>query len=265
MTRTTRPGPRQGLAITAALLTALAIPAAAQRGPMPAPINLPADVLNLACGAKVAYELPDRSLRITGGQDSFARRTWAPGDLLTINAGTDNGIEVGQQYYVRRVQVENNSRITRATPGSIRTAGWIRVYAVEKEMSLATVLHACDSIEVNDYLEPFALPTVATASAQILKAERDNYARIMFGVDLRRTFGKGDVFTIDRGIDHDIKPGDRFAVYRDKRVDQNFLYHLGEAFAIEVGPETAVLQVLVARDAFISGDYVAARKLPPTQ
>jgi hypothetical protein len=247
-------------AVTAALLTALTIPAAAQRGPMPTKTNVPSDILHVACGAKVAYELPDRSLRVTGGQESFARRTWSPGDLITINAGTDNGIEVGQQYYVRRIQVENNSQVTRETPGSIRTAGWIKVYAVEKEMSLATIVHACDTIEVNDYLEPFELPTIPTPSTDHFKPQRDNYARIMFGTDLRRTFGKGDLFIVDRGSDHGYAPGDRFAVYRDKNAPQNFLYHLGEAVAISVTPETATLQVTVSRDAFISGDYVAVRK-----
>lgn len=251
-------------AVTAALLTALSIPAAAQRGPAPTTTNLPSDILYVACGAKIAYELPDRSLRVTGGQESFARRTWSPGDLITINGGTDNGIEVGQEYFVRRIQVENNSKVTRETPGSVRTAGWVRVYAVDKEMSLATITHACDSIEVNDYLEPFVLPTIPAAATERLKAERDNYARIMFGTDLRRTFGKGDLFIIDRGSDHGLEPGDRFAVYRDKNVEQNFLYHLGEAVAIEVSAETATLRVTVSRDAFISGDYVAARKLPPT-
>jgi hypothetical protein len=251
-------------AVAAALLTALSMPAAAQRGPAPTKTNLPGDILHVACGAKVAYELPDRSLRVTGGQESFARRTWSPGDLITINGGSENGIEVGQEYFVRRIQVENNSKVTRETPGSVRTAGWIKVYAVEKQMALATITHACDSIEVNDYLEPFVLPTIPAAATERLKPERDNYARIMFGTDQRRAFGKGDLFIIDRGSDHGIKPGERFAVYRDKNVDQNFLYHLGEAVAIEVSAETATLQVTLSRDAFMSGDYVAARKVPPT-
>jgi hypothetical protein len=255
----------RGLAATAALLTALTLPAAAQRGPAPSKTNLPSDVLSVACAPGVTFELPDRSLRITGGQDATRRGVWGPGDLITINAGTDNGIEVGQQYYVRRVQVENNQQVSRITPASIATAGWIKVWATEKEMSLATVVHACDTMEVNDYLEPFVLPTLTPPAAQILKPERDNYARIMFGTDLRRSFGKGDYFIIDRGSDHGLVPGDRFVVYRDKRQVENFLYSLGDAVAIEVKPESSTLQVIVSRDAFMEGDYVAVRRLPPTQ
>jgi hypothetical protein len=259
------PEPGRALAATAALLTALTIPAAAQRGPAPAKTNLPADVLSMACAPRIAFELPDRSLRVTGGQDATPRRAWGPGDLITINAGSDNGIEVGQQYYVRRVQAENNQAVTRATPASVATTGWIKVYAIEKDMSLATIVHACDTMEVNDYLEPFVMPTVTTPVAEILKPERDNYARIMFGTDLRRSFGKGDYFIIDRGSDHGLVRGDRFVVYRDKRLHENFLYSLGDAVAVEVNAETATLQVTVSRDAFMEGDYVAVRRLPQTK
>ena len=40
-------------------------------------------------------------------------------------------------------------------PAIIRTAGWIRIYAVDPTMSLATISHACDTIDIDDYLEPF--------------------------------------------------------------------------------------------------------------
>lgn len=264
MTWNAWPQGRRGLAATAALLTALTAPAAAQRGPAPTKTNLPADVLSVACAPRVAFELPDRSLRISGGQDATPRYSWGPGDLITMNAGSDHGIEVGQQYYVRRIQVENAQKVTRMTPASVATVGWIKVWAIEKEMSLATVVHACDSMEVGDYLEPFVMPTVTKPTAEILKPERDNYARIMFGTDLRRSFGKGDYFIIDRGTNYGLQAGDRFVVYRDKRLYENFLYSLGDAVAIEVKEETATLQVTVSRDAFMEGDYVAVRRLPPT-
>jgi hypothetical protein len=256
----TRTGRRA--AATAVLLTAFLTPATAQRGPAPRPTGLTEEVLELACAPKVTFEVPDQSLRITGGQDAFHRRVWGPGDLLTINGGTDHGIEVGQEYYVRRLQTEANQRPSRETPGSIRTAGWIRVYAVDKEMSLAIVRHACDSIDVGDYLEPFAAPAVPKISADRSKPQRENYGRIMMGQDFRRSFGKGDYFVVNRGSDHGVAPGDRFVIYRDRLVADNFLFDLGEAVAVAVQAETATLQATVTRDAFTAGDYVAIRKAP---
>jgi hypothetical protein len=232
----------------------------AQHGPAPQPTRLPSEVLTLACAPTLVYEAPATPLRITGGQDSFVRRIFQPGDLITINAGTDNGIEVGQEFFVRRVQVEANRAVSREAPGVVRTAGWIRVYAVDDQMSLATISHACDTIEQGDYLEPLALPVVPTASPNRAKAERGNYGHILTGADRRKSFGKGDFMIVDRGSDHGVTPGTQFVIYRDKLQADNFLYELGEAVAMEVRPDTSTLRVTVSRDAFTAGDYVAIRR-----
>src|SRR6185436_7426933 len=118
--------------------------------------------------------------------------------------------------------------------GMIRTAGWLRVYAVDATMSLATIEHACDAIEVGDYLEPFVLPQVPSVSDDKPRAERDNYAHVMAGVDRRRSFGKGDFFTIDRGSSQGVSAGAQFVVYRDNGTAQSFMFELGEAVAVDV-------------------------------
>jgi hypothetical protein len=235
------------------------VPLSGQRGPAPAPTDLPADVLALACAPTLAFEPPTAPLRVTGGQDSFVRRSFHPGDLLTINAGTQQGVEVGDEYYVRRTQVRGNERVSRRAPATIRTTGWIRVYAVDELMSLATITHACDSIEIDDFLEPFAVPVVPEPGPRP-KAERDNYGRVIIGSDRRVSFGRGDFMIVDRGTNHGVTPGMQFVVYRDKRQPENFLYELGEAIAVDVKAETSTVWVTLSRDAFSVGDYVAMRR-----
>jgi len=160
-------------AFCVAALLAAAVPLSAQRGPAASMSNVPPEILALACAPAITYDTPPMPLHLTGGQDAFVRRNYAPGDLVTINAGTQNGITVGQEFFIRRVQTDRSS-VSRATPGMIRTAGWLRVYAVDDAMSLATIEHACDSIEVGDYLEPFVLPQMPSVSDDKPKAERDN-------------------------------------------------------------------------------------------
>jgi hypothetical protein len=234
--------------------------AAAQRGPAPAATGLPADVLRLACAPGIAYEAPPMPLRIAGGQDSFARRIHAPGDLVAINAGVRNGIEVGQEFFVRRLQVSRREPVTAATPATVRTTGWIRVYAVEDTLSLATITHACDTIEIDDYLEPFVMPQPVPAALERPRPERDNYGRVLVGTDRRRSFGRGDFLIIDRGSNHGVTRGMQFVFYRDKRQPENFLYDLGEAVAVDVRPGSSTVEVTVSRDVIQSGDYVAMRR-----
>jgi hypothetical protein len=140
------------------------------------------------------------------------------------------------------------------------TTGWIRVWAVDDRLSLATITHACDTIDVGDYLEAFVLPTVPTPASNKPKPERDNYARVLTGESRKRLFGKGDYFLLDRGSNQGVKPGAQFVVYRNKQQPENFLYDLGEAVAVDVKDDSSTLQITVSRDAIMEGDLVAIRK-----
>ena len=240
-----------------------AVPVFAQRGPAPAATHLPADVLALACAPAMTFEPPPMPLRITGGQDSFAHRVYYTSDLVTLNAGTKNGIKVGQEFFVRRALVERRAAITRNSPASIRTTGWITVYAVDEEMSLATVTHACDTIEVGDYLEPLVHREMPAPSADRGTPKRGDYGRVLAGTDLRRTFGKGDFFVLNRGTDAGVTPGANFVIYRDKKQGENFLYEIGEAVAVSVSANQSTLRLTVARDAVLEGDFVGMRTKNP--
>jgi hypothetical protein len=254
-----------------------AVSAAAQTGPAPTVTHFDADVIALACAPTLAFERPLASLLITGGQDAFTRHAFHPGDLITINGGSDNGIEVGQEYFVRRVQAPRGTGISRTSPATIRTAGWVRVYAVDNTMSLVTVSHACDTIDIGDYLEPFSVPEPATPDANPAKPQKDNYGHILMGLDRRTMFAKNDFATIDRGSDHGVTLGARFMVFRDKRrmetkrpsimkelpheiTTPEFLFEIGEAVVVEVKPEISTVQIMNVRSALLSGDYVALRK-----
>jgi len=264
-----------GLALAGVLLAA-APPLAAQRGPAPAISRLPADVIAMACAPTVVFTAPVPSLLITGGQDGYSHYSYGPGALITINGGSDNGIEVGQEFFVRRPQPGRAAGVSRNNPATVRTAGWVRVYATDPKMSLVTVSHACDTIDVGDYLEPFAVPQVGVPDADPPKPQRENYGQIMLGTDRRSSFAKDDFFVIDRGSAHGVTVGTRVMIYRDKgrmeagrRTAENalpkgivpeFLYELGEAVVVDVKAETSTVRALVARDALLAGDYVALRK-----
>jgi hypothetical protein len=232
----------------------------AQRAPAAVPTKLSPDILSLACAPGLAYEAPPTPLRVTGSQESLVRRTFAPGDLIVVNGGTDNGIDFGQEYFTRCAVPVERRPISRDNPATIHTSGWIRIYAVDSEMSLATITFGCDSVELNDYLEPFALPDIPAISADRPTAQRGNYGQVLTGHDNRTSFGRRDYFMVDRGSNHGVTAGAQFVIYRDGRQPATFLVELGEAVAVEVRPDSSTLQVTVSRDAFIAGDYVALRK-----
>jgi len=244
----------------AAGVLAAALPAIAQRGPAPTPTGLPAEVLALACAPGLTYEEPTVPLRVSGGQEAVRRTIHAPGDLVTINAGARSGIVVGQEYYTRRPLPAAPGRISSRNPATIRTTGWIRVWAVDEEMSLATISHACETVDVGDYLEPFALPSIPSPSKATGVPERGNYGYVLSGQDRRTSFGLNDYLLIDLGSNQGVTAGARFVIYRDKRTSGNFLFEIGEGYIVDVKADTATLHVLRAIDAITAGDYVGMRK-----
>ena len=249
---------RIGVLLGAAAL--LAPEAFAQKGPAATFTGLTSDIIGLGCAPAMGVAPPAKTLRITGGQDTGARRIFGQGDLITINAGTKTNMEVGREYFVRRPIAERGMKPSPSKPAVVQTVGWVRVYAVEEDMSLVTVTHGCDTIEVGDYLEPFAMPAVPQASANRNKPDRDNYGHVMLGSDRRTSFGKGDYLVVDRGSREQVTPGMQFVLYRNTKLPENFLYDLGEAVAVDVREHTATLFVTVSRDAIEHGDFVAMRK-----
>ncbi len=242
-------------------LAAAVLPLSAQTGPAPQMLHTDPQTLALACAPTLTYETPMTPLHVTGGQSTLKRVSHAPGDLVTINGGTANGIEIGQEYFVRRLQQDKGTATSRKSPAVVRTVGWVKIWAVDRpDMALATVTHACETIDVGDYLEPYKAPQMPAVSTELLKPEKDNYGKIMVGADRRRAFAKGDFFVLDRGSLQGVTPGARFVVFRDRNQYQNFLFDLGEAVAVDVKENSATLQITVSRDAFFVGDYVAMRK-----
>ena len=56
----------------------------------------------LACAPRVAAAGPLSPLTLVGLQEGSLKNLLGPGDSIVIGAGTDQGLAVGQQYFVRR-------------------------------------------------------------------------------------------------------------------------------------------------------------------
>ena len=252
------------LAVTLLLtIVALLAPptiALSQKSPAIATSRVDAEVLALACAPIATSTAPAAMLRVSGGQDTNPRQTYSQGDFVTINAGSNQGLQVGQEFFVRRLLTPRGTSMTARTPVTVRTAGWIRVYAIDEDMALATITHACDGLQVGDYLEPLSLPAKLKALPREGKPER-SYARVILGNEGRTEFGVNDFLVIDRGSAQGIVPGAHFVFYRwKKKAPENFLAAIAEGVATDVQNDTATLSLTVSRDSVMVGDLVAMRK-----
>ena len=204
---------------------------------------------------------PAHALHVIGAQDTVPRTLFGARDLLVIDGGTMAGVRLGQQFFIRRA---NRFGMSSAQgPHFVSTAGWLRVVAANESNAIAMVEHSCGGIFQMDYLEPFVAPVVPSgADRDVGSGEPDftSLGRILVGSEDRHTVGTGDFVLIDRGSDQGVAPGARFAVYRDMGARGMPLASIGEAVVVSTGPTLALTRITRARDAVLSGDYVALRK-----
>jgi hypothetical protein len=245
--------------LASSLLVGLAAaPAMAQREP---------EVLSsmqaaLACAppASVDAAAPD-ALRIIGAQDATTRTTYGPPDLLVVGGGSQAGVQLGQQFFIRRpVRFGTGGPRHHA---SIRTVGWIRITSVNDTTSIGTIEHVCDAIFQNDYLAPFVMPAIPADAERVeTSGELDftSLSRVMVGNENRETAGTGDFMLMDRGSAQGIAVGRRFAIYRDVGVFGMPLAALGEAVVVNIGKDMALVLINSARAAVHTGDYLVPRK-----
>jgi hypothetical protein len=216
----------------------------------------------LACALPPSIDPPPAgALRVVGAQDTALRLLYGPRDLLVVDAGTSRNMKLGEQFFVRRTDWFGPAGS--GQPRTVRTAGWVKIVAVNDTTSIATVEHSCTGIMQGDYLEPFVTPAVppnfnrADTSGDL---DFKDLGRIGFGERLRTNAGIGEFMLIDRGADQGADPGSRFAIYRDLHKDGLPLAAIGEAVVVSASPSLAVVRIQSARDTVVRGDFVVPRK-----
>jgi hypothetical protein len=248
------------IASAAAALFALGMPASGQaqtQAESPSRVVARDVASELACGPRAATSRPITTLQILGGEER-GRAQFAPGDRVVINAGSSQGLQPGQKYFIRRIVTDPYAeRLADVVPVSIQTAGWLTLVEVQTEQSVGTVTKSCDSIHDGDYLEPFTMPSVPAASP----AGEPDFAHpghVLLGGERRQVGATGGMMVLDRGSDHGLRPGQQLTIFRTTPDGQ--IVRVGEATTVTVSPETSTIRLDYTRDAVYVGDRVAIHR-----
>ena len=234
-----------------------AVPASAQIAAPLTPVQAA-----LICGPQPEVKPPAaNALTVRGAQDSRPRGMFSQRDLLVIDGGTGAGVQLGQEFFVRRGL--RFGMPYGMTPKHASTVAWIRIVAVNETTAIASVQHVCDAILRDDYLEPFVMPQApAGVDRDDSTGELDftMLSRVLGGAESRDNGAAGDLMLMDRGSDQGVAPGARFAVYRDVHVGGIPLAAIGEAVVMTTASTTSVVRLTRTRDAVQTGDYLVPRK-----
>lgn len=216
----------------------------------------------IACAPMNLPGRPIAGIRVIGGHER-GRNMFGPGEALIVNAGSAQGIQQGQRYFVRRYV---NDNFTPASidfiPHSVHTAGWVTIVETKADMAVATVTHACDGILEGDYLEPYVEPVYPPAA---LGGAPDfqHPGRLVLSDEKRQTGSAGSLFLLNRGTDHDVRAGQTVTIYRETMAGKGPVLDVARATVLSVRPGTSLLRIDSAREAVYIGDLAAIHRITP--
>lgn len=232
------------------VLLAVAIGAASVASAQPPDLGSAAEI---ACAPRFAAGTTLSTLAVLGSQDGTAKFYYGPSDTLLISGGHADGVEIGQEYFVRRVV---SSRFNATAASVLHTAGWVRIVGADREVSIAEVVHICDGLRQGDFLEPLVLPEDVEVHAGG-EPDYDNAGKILFGLDGRLLIAEHQYFVVGLGSDNDVAPGQRFTVFRHTLGGLNAVTEIGEAVAVSVDDEWTTARLIHLSDVVEVGDLIA--------
>lgn len=187
------------------------------RAPAPA-----AQEAELICAGYIEYAPNYSGLEVVGGEEEQEKRNYFAGDVVYINAGSRQGVTVGQEFQVVRPRGQFTSKLT-------RKKGWLgvftqeiarlRVTVVKEQVSVAQITSECDMVLLGDLLR--GVPQRVSPPAGDM-SNIDRFAdpsgkqkgRIVLARDAREMISRDQIVYIDLGTEDNLKVGDRLAVYR---------------------------------------------------
>jgi hypothetical protein len=216
----------------------------------------------IACAPAGLPLPPIAGMRVLGGY-IHGRIMFGPGDAVIINAGVGQGVQKGQQYFVRRLIHDASMKQPKiGALYGVHTAGWITVVDVKDSMAVATVTHACDSVLEGDYLEPYVsavLPSPALGG----RPDYDHPARIVLADERRQTGYPGLVMLMNRGSEDGVLAGQTLTIYRETLDGQGPIIDVGRGTVLTANPRSSLVRVDSSREAVYLGDLVAIHRIAP--
>jgi hypothetical protein len=177
---------------------------------------------SLYCAGYIRYQRLPGMPEIVGAEEEQEQRTYADGDIVYLNAGSQQGIKEGQNFQIIRPRgdVKGVHKQKRGFLGTyIQEIGQLQVFKVRENTSAALITFTCDAALLGDLLAP-----IPDRESPLQRAEEDldrfadptgkQNGILMMAKDSREMVTRNDIVYIDLGSEDQIKRGDYLTIYR---------------------------------------------------
>jgi len=177
---------------------------------------------DLYCAGFIQYAPAPLNPEIVGGEQEQEKRSYAQGDYVFINAGSQQGIKVGQDFAIVRPRGQLTSKLTTKKGWLgvyMQELGNLRVLDVKDRTSVAVITNSCETILLGDLLRQV---NNRVSPSQRSEVSLDRFAdptgkqrgHIVLTRDGREMVSRNQIVYIDLGAEDNIKAGDYFTIYR---------------------------------------------------
>jgi hypothetical protein len=190
------------------------------------------------------------------------KNLFAAGEEVFIEGGTLTGLQVGENFVVRRryqTGLMSNAKIPIMGEHS---SGLVQIVSVEERVSSAVVVYTCDAVMTGDYLARFQ-PEPTRNPESTGRPAFELAARVLFGDAGHMVGVERRLVVIDRGSVHGVRPGQRLTLFRKSLTGQPAI--VGQAVVVAVKDDSATIRIDQARDAIFfgpNGDWAAPQRPP---
>jgi len=216
----------------------------------------------LTCAPRLLDRNDSTAPRVLGGRDRYSPGMFGPREVIVLSSG-DGSLAAGQLYVAyRRVRSRVWTTEERFVEDTAQNAGIVRIDSVIGDKATATIVWACDGVDVNDRLEPFAPSEAPMPATGAFPADSATLTPALAGASVqlaqhdRRAGAARDLMLVSRVQGQDVAPGQRVAFFRRYQRDGGPVSVLGEGVVQSVGERTYLVQIVGSRDAIEAGDLV---------
>ena len=230
--------------------------------PPPAkPIVKPApEQLASVCGPGQPNAAPEPFGKIVSRKDDPARTLLGPRDVALIDAGTDQGLAVGQNLVIRRrFQTGDLGAPKKLRTFGEQSVGLAQIIEIDHASASAVIIYACGEILAGDTLERFA-PQTATIAIAAGTPRFDNPAHIEFAEFDRDAVADGQMLVVDRGWMQNVQRGMRVTIFRQGSGKSQFPVIIGEGIVVSVQANSSTMRIDQTTDAVYKSDLLALHR-----
>lgn len=221
---------------------------------------VPPEALASVCGPGQPGDGSATVGHIAAHRDDPKRQLYGTGDVLLIDAGTEQGVSIGQNFVVRRrFRVGDKSLPLKQASFGELTAGLVQIVEAGPAMSTAAVIYACGEFLAGDAIEPFDAMPMWTA----LSPGRPHFeepARIILGDEGQIMAGPRQLMVIDYGAMQGAERGQRLTIFRRTLGEDGPVSTIADAIIVAVRADSATIRIERANDAVTVGDMVALHR-----